>query len=64
VEEKNQAVKYATVAAVLIAVGVLFGFMGWLPWLISGIVAVAGMLVVAFIWGYVGALEAERSGER
>jgi hypothetical protein len=60
-DERNEVLKYSTVACVLIAVGVLFGVMGWLGWWLSGPVIAVGLLIIAFVWGYVGALEDERS---
>lgn len=60
-DEKNEVLKYATVACVLIAVGFLFSALAWLS-VLEGVVLMAfGGMMVAFIWAYVGTLEAERS---
>jgi Na+-transporting NADH:ubiquinone oxidoreductase subunit NqrB len=62
-EERWEAVKYAVVATVLIAVGAMFGFFGWIAvWEAEAVVA-AGIVVIAFIYGYIGALEDERSSK-
>ena len=61
-EEQKEATKYGVVATVLIAVGATFAFFGWLNIEMAEAVIAAGLIIVAFIWGYVGALESERSG--
>ena len=60
-EERGQAIKYGTVATVLIAVSVLFYFMGWINSLVALCVFFIGWIIVAFIWGYIGTIEQERS---
>ena len=62
-EEQKEAIKYGVVATVLIAVGITFGLFGWINPFLAELVTLVGGMLVAFIWGYVGALEAERSGK-
>ena len=60
-EEKNEVLKFGTVATVLIAVGAMFGAFHWLNETAALGVVFVGCIIVAFLWGYVGSLENERS---
>jgi hypothetical protein len=62
-DEKTEAIKYGVVATVLIAVGIVFGIFGWVSFSLAEALISGGLIIVAFIWGYIGALEDERSGK-
>jgi hypothetical protein len=62
-EERGEAIKYSTVATVLIAVGITFGIFGWVSFSLAEVLVSGGLIIMAFIWGYLGALEDERSGK-